>query len=134
MNPKSKKWYFTFPATLVAVLLLFLIIGGIAFTRYLGQRIYEERTDQLNEITSQVYVNLNNMLSTHWNDITFAVNMLEGYEPDTIQEAAAYIGELERILETESRGCRFVLLDSEGNCYDTSGYRDLWPDVQILAS
>ena len=134
MNPKSKKWHITFPAALVVGLLLFLMVGGIAFRRYLEQRIYEERTDQLNEITSQVYVNLNNTLSTHWSYITFAVNMLEGYEPDTIQEAAEYISELERVLETESRGCRFVFLDSQGNCYDTSGYRGLWPDVKILAS
>ena len=134
MRLKSIKRYITLPVVSAVSLLLVLVISGVYFMRYLEQRIYEERTDQLNEITSQVYVNLNNMLSTHFNYISFAVNMLEGYEPDTIQEAAAYIGELERVLETESRGCRFVLLDSQGNCYDTSGYRGLWPDVSILAS
>ena len=134
MRPKSKKLHITLPATLVAGLLLFLVVGGVSFTRYLALRIYEERTDQLNEITSQVYVNLDNSLNVHWLYITFAINMLEGYEPDTMQEAAAYISELERVLETESRGSRFVLLDSQGNVYDTSGYRGLWPDVDILAS
>ena len=134
MRFKNKKWNITLPAALVVGLMLFLAVGGIYFSHYLEQRIYKERTDQLNEITSQVYVNLNNMLSTHWNDITSAVNLLENYEVDTIQEAAVYISELERILETESRGCRFVLLDSQGNCYDTSGYRGAWPDVNILSS
>ena len=124
----------TLPVVLIAGLLLSLIVGGAFFSHYLEQRIYKERTDQLNEITSQVYVNLDNMLSTHWNHITFAVNLLEEYEPDTVQDMAEYIGELERILETESRGCKFVLLDSQGNCYDTSGYRGAWPDVNILAS
>ena len=134
MRNKSKNQKITLPVVLVAGLLLFIVIGGIYFMRYLERRIYEERRDQLNEITSQVYVNLNNTLSTHWNYVTFAVNLLEGYEADTIQEIAAYISELESILETESSGCRFVLLDSQGNCYDTSGYRGLWPDVNILAS
>ena len=134
MRPKSIKRYITLPTVSAVSLLLLLVISGIYFMRYLELRIYEERTDQLNEITSQVYVNLNNTLSTHFNYISFAVNMLEGYEPDTVQEAAAYISELERVLETESRGCRFVLLDSQGNCYDTSGYRGLWPDVNILSS
>ena len=134
MRPKSIKRYITLPTVSAVVLLLVLVISGVYFMRYLDQRIYEERTDQLDEITSQVYVNLNNTLTTHWSYITFAVNLLEGYEPDTIQEAAAYISELERVLETESRGCRFVLLDSQGNVYDTSGYRGLWPDVDILAS
>ena len=134
MKPKIKEWNITLPAVLVIGLLLFLVVGGVSFERYLEKRIYEERTDQLNEITSQVYANLNNSLNVHWVYITFALNMLEGYEPDTIQDIAAYIGELERILQTESRGSRFVLLDSQGNVYDTSGYRGLWPDVDRLAS
>ena len=110
------------------------MIGGIYFAHYLKQRIYEERTDQLNEITSQVYVNLNNSLNVHWLYLTFAINMLEGYEPDTVQETAAYISELESILETESRGSKLVLLDSQGNVYDASGYRGPWPDIDRLAS
>ena len=134
MNPKEKKWNITLPAVLGIGLLLFLVTSGIYFMRYLDQRIYQERTDQLNEITSQVYANLNNSLNVHWIYITFALNMLEGYEPDTIQDIAAYIGELERILETDSRGSIFVLLDSQGNVYDASGYRGLWPDVDRLAS
>ena len=134
MRLKNIKRHITLPAVSAVSLLLFLVISGIYFMRYLGQRIYDERTDQLNEITSQVHVNLNNMLSAHWDHLTIAVNMLEGYEPDTIQEAAAYIDMLEDILETESHGSRLVLLDSQGNCYDTSGYRGLWPDVNILTS
>ena len=134
MKLKNKEWNITLPAVLIIGLLLFLVTSGVYFMRYLEQRIYEERTDQLNEITSQVYANLNNSLNVHWVYITFALNMLEGYEPDTIQEAAAYIGELEHILETDSRGSIFVLLDSQGNVYDASGYRGLWPDVDRLAS
>ena len=134
MKLKNKEWNITLPAALVIGLLLFLVVGGISFAHYLEKRIYEERTDQLNEITSQVYANLNSSLNVHWIYITFALNMLEGYEPDTIQDIAAYIGELERILETDSRGSRFVLLDSQGNVYDDSGYRGLWPDVDRLAS
>ena len=134
MNPKEKKWNITLPAVLGIGLLLFLVASGIYFMRYLEQRIYEERTDQLNEITSQVYANLNNSLNVHWIYITFALNMLEGYEPDTIQDMAAYIGELDRVLETDSRGSIFVLLDSQGNVYDASGYRGPWPDIDRLAS
>ena len=134
MKFKNKEWNITLPAVLGIGLLLFLVIGGVFFKHYLEMRIYEERTDQLNEITSQVYANLNNSLNVHWIYITFALNMLEGYEPDTIQDIAAYIGELERILETDSRGSKFVLLDSQGNVYDASGYRGLWPDVDRLAS
>ncbi|MCH5269656.1 MAG: response regulator [Lachnospiraceae bacterium] len=134
MKSKSKKQQITLPVVLVAGLLLIIVISGIYFMHYLEQRIYEERRDQLAEITSQVEVNLNNILSTHWDDVTVAANLLEVYEPETMQETSEYLSKLERILETESHGSRFVLLDSQGNCYDVSGYRGMWPDVHILAS
>ena len=37
-------------------------------------------------------------------------------------------------METDSRGSIFVLLDSQGNVYDASGYRGPWPDIDRLAS
>lgn len=39
-------------------LILFLILGSNYFRLYLQRQIYEERTMQLNEITSQVRTNL----------------------------------------------------------------------------
>ena len=60
------------PASLVLCLLLFLLVGGLYFTRYLQDQIFKERTTQLNEITSQVRVNLGNALDSHWNYLTAA--------------------------------------------------------------
>ncbi|MCH5267656.1 MAG: response regulator [Lachnospiraceae bacterium] len=132
MGAKNKKKHIAFPVALIVSLLLILTIGGSYFKRYLERQIYEERTNQLDEITSQVNVNLNNSLNTHWDYLTFAINMLEKHKPDTIQEASTYIGTLENILETESNSSRLVLLDNEGNCYDTSGNRGVWSDVSTL--
>ena len=134
MRPKSKKRHIALPAALVAVLLLILVIGGIYFKHYLEQQIYEERTNQLVEITSQVHVNLGNSLNIHWDYLSFAVNMLEGQKLNTVQETAAFLDDLENILETESYSSRLVLMDSQGNCYDASGNRGVWSDVQTLAS
>ena len=132
MRPKSKKRHIALPVMLTVGLLLIFLIGGSYFRRYLEQRIYEERTDQLDEITSQVNVNLNNTLNTHWEHLTFAVNMLEERKPDTEQETAEYIERLEQLLETDSYSARLALLDSRGHCYDNSGKRGIWTDVNEL--
>lgn len=64
MGPEIKKQHIALPAVLTIGLLLFFAVGGVFFSRYLKQKIYEERTDQLVEVTSQVQVNLNNALDT----------------------------------------------------------------------
>ena len=77
LKPNGKIHSFILPSVTAACLFLFLVVGGIYFNGYLQNRIFEERTTQLNEITSQVQANLNNALDSHWNYLTAAVNLLE---------------------------------------------------------
>ena len=130
MSKKLTHCLLTLP---VCLTLLLLVIGGISFSRYLAKQIYEERTNQLVEITSQVQANLNNALSAHWNYLASAVNLMELREPDTVQDASVYIGEMKRILGLEVYGARLILLDSQGNCYDIEGSRGVWSDISVLA-
>ena len=134
MDAESRKQNITLAASMAAGLLLFLVMGTITFARYLDQQIYEERANQLIEITSQVQVNLSNALDTQRHFLTAAVNFLEELEPDSVQEAVGYINDLERFLETERHSSRLILLDSQGNCYDAGGKRGVWPDPGILAN
>ena len=97
MRPDRKKYHIAFPAVLAFCLLLFLLISGRYFANYLQAQIFEERTTQLNEITSQVRTNLDNALDSHWNYLTAAVNALEYKEFDT---ADGFIKDTEQLLET----------------------------------
>ena len=134
MEDEDKRQQVALLTTLTVCLLLFLQVGGDLFARYLDRQIYEERTSQLVEITSQVQVNLNHALDTQWRYLTAAVNLLESGELGSIQEVASYINGLERLLDTESHSSRLMLLDSQGTCYDTGGKRSVWSDLDILTS
>ena len=121
------------PASLVLCLLLFLLVGGLYFTRYLQDQIFKERTTQLNEITSQVRVNLANALDSHWNYLTAAVNALERRAFDVTGDTAEVIGDLEQLLEMESYSSMLMLLDSQGNCYDAAGKHGVWSDIDRIS-
>ena len=121
------------PASLVLCLLLFLLVGGLYFTRYLQDQIFKERTTQLNEITSQVRVNLGNALDSHWNYLTAAVNALERRTFDVAGDTAGVIGDLEQLLEMESYSSMLMLLDSQGNCYDAAGKHGVWSDIDRIS-
>ncbi|MEY8386791.1 hypothetical protein AALC17_05745 [Oscillospiraceae bacterium 38-13] len=114
-------------------LLLFLLAGGAYFANYLRSRIFVERTTQLNEITAQVRVNLNNALDAHWNYLTAAVNLLETQSISTKEEASTALGRLELLLETRGYNSSLMLLDSQGNCYGANGSHGVWPDLDQIA-
>ena len=132
MKRKLKKQHIALPAALTACLLLFLLVGGVLFTRYLQTQIFLERTTQLAEITSQVRVNLDNALEAHWNYLTAAVNLLEQQPPDTAQAACARLGRLEQLLDMEHYSSRLVLLDRQGQCYDAGGRHGVWSGIDLI--
>ncbi len=133
MKPEGKKRNIAFTASLAVCLLLFLLGGGTYFVKYLQKLIFEERTTQLNEITDQVQINLNNALDAHWNYLTAAVNLLEMQEFGTLEEVTTYIEELEGIIESDSYSSQLMLLDSQGNCYDNTGKYGVWTDIDRIA-
>ena len=121
MQPERKPGHTALTAAMASCLLLFTLAGGLYFTRYLQNRIFEERTTQLNEITAQVQVNLSNALDAHWNYLTAAVNLLESGAPETEEDAVSCIAVLEGLLGMEEYSSKLMLLDSRGNCYDAEG-------------
>ena len=131
MEAERKKQHIAFPAALAVALLLFLMVGGVYFVRYLERQIYEERTNQLVEVTSQVQTNLNNSLDTQWRYLTVAINVLEEKDVDAVS-AATCVAKLEETIEADSHSSKIILLDSQGNCYDTGGRHGVWPNLDIL--
>ncbi len=129
-----KKRNFLLPAALVVGLLLFLLTGSKYFTLYLQQQIFIERTTQLNEITSQVRVNLKNALDSHWNYLTTAARLLDGRNLDSAEAVAETISDLERTLGTDDYSSVLMLLDNRGHCYDISGRHGVWADIDRLSS
>ena len=132
MSTEKKKYRIMFPTVLAVCLLLFLLVGGIYFTKYLKVQIFKERTTQLNEITSQVRVNLDNALDAHWNYLTAAVNMLKQQKFESVEEATRFVGSLEQLLEMENYSSILVLLDEQGNCYDAAGRHGVWTDIDRI--
>ena len=133
MTPEKRKRNIAISAGLAAGLFVFLLAGGIYFTGYLKDQIFAERTAQLNEITSQVRINLNNALDAHWNYLTAATNFLTQKQFDTEEETVQALGQMEGLMGTERYSSFLILLDSKGNCYDKNGMHGVWSDIDRIA-
>lgn len=133
MNSSGRKYSRLMPVIPAVGLFLFLMVGGVYFTKYLQKQIYLERTTQLNEITSQVRTNLGNALDFHWNYLATAANELKRREYGSVRDLTEYVRELERILETERSSSRLMVIDHRGNCYDKDGKHGIWADIDRIS-
>lgn len=114
-------------------LVAFLVGGGVYFAQYLNEQIFEERSTQLVEITSQVRTTLKNALNAQWGYLDASINGLEALtaEGETTLEA---LGLMEEMLELEDSDSFLILLDAQGNSYDATGKRGLWSDFGLLSA
>ena len=77
--PKTKKTTkYIVPTLFAAVLVCALVIGVLYIRNYLMQQTIQERSYQLEEMVSQIQVNLNYGLETHWNLVTAIKENTEG--------------------------------------------------------
>ena len=129
----GRKAHIALPAALTACFLLLLLVSGFYFARYLQAQIFQERTTQLNEITSQVRVNLGTALDAHWKYLNTAVNLLSAEEYASAEEVTERIAGLERLLELESGSAALMLLDSRGNSYDAEGRLGVWRGIDQIS-
>ncbi|MCM1423826.1 MAG: ATP-binding protein, partial [bacterium] len=96
-------------------------------------QIFEERTTQLIEITTQVRANLGSALDTHWDHLTESVNALEEGTFEDGAAVSAYVGSLEELFEMESYHSDLMLLDSQGDCWDETGSHGIWADLDLIS-
>ena len=118
---------------LCAVILVIILVIGIVYIRsYMAQQAVQERSSQLEEISSQIKVNLGYGLEFHWNlvsGIQHSIN--EEYSDDN-----ALIKEIKTLEEdycADKYGCRLMFIDTQGNTFFDDGTAGIWDDINRFA-
>ena len=118
---------------LCAVILVVILVSGIVYIRsYMSKQAVQERSSQLEEISSQIRVNLGYGLEFHWNLVYSIEHSIEGnYSDDNalIRE----ISTLEDDYCVDKYGCRLMLVDTQGNTFFDDGTAGIWDDINRFA-
>lgn len=121
------------PVLFAFVLTAALVIGVLYIRSYMMKQTVQERSSQLEEMTSQIRTNLDIGLETHWNLVTGIKSSIEGNDYKDEQELMEDIGVLERVFCTNLYGCRVMLLDTMGTAHLVDGDKGIWDDIGRLA-
>ena len=105
----------------IAMLLAFFFL----YHTYIRDIIYEERLNQMEEITRQMFQNLEDVIDSHWNRVTEECNYLRDANVQTTDELCKYMKKKYELSAYAEQKITLMAVDSEGGYYTESGNRGL---------
>ena len=111
-----------------AMLLAFFFL----YHTYIQDIIYEERLNQMEEITRQMFQNLEDVIDAHWNRVTEECNYLKDANVQTTDELCRHIKKKYELSAYADQKITLMALDSDGGYYTEDGYRGLFRDLDYF--
>ncbi|MBO5155113.1 MAG: response regulator [Eubacterium sp.] len=132
MQERKQITKYLLPVALAMILAVSLVLGVLFMRNSLMKLTVEERSNQLEEMVTQIQANLDSGLQTHWNLVAGLNNAVQGTHFKNNQDVSDSIEHLEKDFCTDLYGCRVMLLDEQGTAYLSDGPAGIWYDISHL--
>lgn len=132
MQERKHTTKYLFPVAFAIILVVVLAFGLLFMRNSLMKMTIQERTNQLEEMVTQIQANLDSGLQTHWNLVAGLNNAVQGNHFKNSQGVFDNIAHMENDFCTDLYGCRVMLLDEQGTAYLSDGPAGIWYDISHL--
>ena len=112
----------------IAMFLAFFFL----YHSYIQDIIYEERLNQMEEITRQMFQNLEDVIDSHWDRVTEECNYLRDANIQTTDELCRHMKKKYELSAYADHKITLMAVDSEGGYYTESGNRGLFRDMDYF--
>ena len=112
----------------IAMLLAFFFL----YQTYIRDIIYEERLNQMEEITHQMFQNLEDVIDSHWDRVTEECNYLRDANIQTTDELCRHMKKKYELSAYAEQKITLMAVDSEGGYYTEDGYIGLFRDLDYF--
>ena len=109
------------------------IAGVFVLSRtYIKNLVYKERLNQMEEITHQMFRNLEDVIGNRWADVDVQCNYLIGTDLQTDTDLYAYLQRVSDLSNLEEKQITLLAVDSAGRYYTQQGSRGLLREMYYL--
>ena len=111
----------------VMVFLLIVSVGIVGFLRfynsYIDDVLYKERLKQMQEVTTQLYTGLEDVIQSQWTTSEIVCNQLEKEPPQTYDSLMAFMSGQREVCELDRSASNLVAIDSIGRYLTQNGWQ-----------
>ena len=131
MNNKIYKKLLGGTGFVIIVLILTLLVMS---QTYIQNLVYHERLSQMEEVTHQMFRNLEDVIESHWNIVDVQCNYLYYTPLKTDTEFYRYLSKLSELSNYHKNQIELVAVDSSGRYYTEYGSMGLLREMSYLES
>ena len=131
MNNKIYKKLFVGFGFVSIVLILTLFVMS---QTYIQNLVYHERLSQMEEVTHQMFRNLEDVIDTHWDEVDVQCNYLYYTPLKTDTDLYRYLKKLSELSNYHEKQIDLIAVDSAGHYYTTHGRTGLLRGITYLES
>ena len=131
MNNKLYKKLLVGTGFVIIVLILTLLVMS---QTYIQNLVYHERLSQMEEVTHQMFRNLEDVIESHWNIVDVQCNYLYYTPLKTDTEFYRYLSKLSELSNYPKNQIELVAVDSSGRYYTEYGSMGLLREMSYLES
>ena len=110
---------------LLSVFILVLVLGMALFLHYYEgyneKLLYEERLNQMKDITAELFVSLENVIQNKWDVTGIQCEYLEKNHPGTMEELYRFLENQAAINQLDGLGDELIAVDDRGSYYNQKG-------------
>ena len=114
----------------IAVLLSFFLLSQT----YIQNLVYRERLNQMEEVTHQMFRNLEDVIENHWDIVDVQCNYLYSTPLKTDTEFYRYLSKLSELSNYQESQIELIAVDSSGRYYTEHGGMGLLREMTYLES
>lgn len=112
----------------IVVILVMVISFIFLYRTYIQKVIYEERLNQMDEVTHQMFNNLENYIEAKWFYIQAQCNMVEAADVQTVDDLSRYMKKITDLHEFTDHKITLLAVDTSGKYYTEDGNQGLLRD------
>ena len=131
MNNKIYKKLFVGFGFVIIVLILTLFVMS---QTYIQNLVYHERLSQMEEVTHQMFRNLEDVIDNHWNEVDVQCNYLYCTPLKTDTDLYRYLKKLSELSNYHEKQVELIAVDSAGHYYTEHGRMGLMRGMTYLES
>ena len=105
----------------VMVMALWFDIFLDRYSRYNEEVLYEERLNQMKEVTTQLFTGLEDVVENRWDLVEEQINHLKDVVLTDEEQLIRFMRRQTRLSELENKKMRLLAIDSLGRCYTQDG-------------
>ena len=114
----------------IAVLLSFFLMSQT----YIQNLVYRERLNQMEEVTHQMFRNLEDVIDAHWSDVDVQCNFLTYTPMETTEDLFVYMRKISELSNYKEQQAELVAVDAAGHYYTAYGGVGLLREMTYLES